>query len=582
MVNNRRFGSGLCAFLVAVLAAAPLPAPAQGQAQSGSTVAPIAVLTEKNNGQLIGAAVGNSVSVQLTAVAGTPGSWVLDSISNAGASLTGPIGTGTAGAAGAVYTANFQALQPGVVTIKMKYVAAEAAGPALGTFSFTLNVANPATGAGPFGPTAPAEVNIARPGSQGYIGSAILPALAPVVSSESAQAKPGQGLKVADGVHTVKFADGSTLTATFSKGLAEGNGQFVRPDGVSFDGTYQDGQPVSGTITYGDADGSSYTGAIASGFPSGQGTVTTKSGSIVSATGIWDHQALTNGDITLRDGVRYIGGLDAQGRLDGQAKFYYPGGAVLETTFVAGNYSGKTTWFAAADSGGGPHAERTVVVDVSPPAAQVTGSAVETFANGYTLTGTVKDGAFDGPATYRGANSTLQATFADGRLNGPYVWTDRVGDRVSGTYRDGLFAGQGEFTPRHGRSCRGNLVVQGGNFSVFSGSTDFLGRPNGRGTVGCPGAEQMTGFWSHGRMVGLIVDRLPDGTVYRVDVGRTPSENLSGPAKVLLPDGDVALGRLGRDGFLEGRGSYTYAENGARDTGTWVHGILQVAEVSGV
>ena len=340
--------------------------------------------------------------------------------------------------------------------------------------------------------------------------------------------------------------------------------------------------PGPGDVRY--QDGSAYAGTIANGLPSGYGTFTyspTDAGNVQRATGTWNGGSLSNGDVLLRDGVHYYGGLDADGKADGPAHFNLPNGDVLTTTFQHGEYSGETTWKVPDYSGTGRAQQSTIVVDVNPPSPAITGPTVETYANGTRLVATMQSGEFEGPATFTsGSLGSFKGTFVHGLLQGPFRWSDSDGNRITGLMRDGAPAGSATLVSQRGKMCVGRVshLHDDYEFDAFTGAWGSENRPNGRGTYGCAGSEQRTGQWSHGKMVGLIIDRFPDGTVYKVNVGRSPSATLTGRAVVHMPDGDVAECFLRSDrygGSLEGPGSYTFAEDGSTAQGTWHRGAFK-------
>jgi hypothetical protein len=334
----------------------------------------------------------------------------------------------------------------------------------------------------------------------------------------------------------------------------------------------------SGIVQY--QNGSAYDGATAGGLPSGFGTFTyspTESGNVQRASGTWNGGALANGDVLLRDGTHYYGGLDANGKVDGPAQFKLPNGDVLTTTFAHGAYSGTTTWTVPSPSGIGGAQQSTIVVTVDPPSPALTGPAVETYANGTKLVAPMQNGEFEGAATFTSPSfGRFTGTFHHGILQESFRWNDSDGNTITGFMRDGVPAGSATLVPKHGKTCIGRVshLNDDYQFDAFTGAWDRDNRPNGRGTYGCAGSEQLTGQWSHGKMVGFIIDRLPNGAVYKVDVGRTPSETLTGRATVRMADGDIAHGFLRPDGALDGPGSYTFAD-GSTAQGTWRRGVFK-------
>ncbi len=503
MLKNRRIYSVVFAFSLLSLwtAAARVPAGAQ-QPQGTPATAPVSVLTESNDGETIAVNVGDVIAVRLQGNSSTGYAWAVDRISNQRAKQLGAVvyadtplaGTTPAVGRAGVYTVNFQAVQPGVATVELKYARPSIKDQApVKTFAFTFDVLNARS----------AQAQATR------------------------RAIPAQAAAVPNGVPA------PSATPKFVQAV------FVSP---------------RGNVKY--LDGSSYSGGLANGIPSGPGTFsfTPKAGGALSAEGNWSGRALSDGVVTLPGGVHYFGGLDTNGKSDGPGRFEFPGGAVLASTFRDAKYSGETTWLAAGDAANRRRFRSRLVVEVEPPAPTVSGRATETFEDGYTLLGTMRDGVFEGPGTYRSAKlvgygdaTTLRGSFSHGRLEGPFLRTDRDGSVIAGTFRHGNPAGPAVYTAPRGKPCRGG-ISRSGDFYPFNGPLNGDGRPNGRGTFGCPHDEQLTGQWSGGRMVGVISDRLTNGTIYRVDVGPRPSDYLAGPARVTLANGNVVNGRLRRDG----------------------------------
>lgn len=376
-------------------------------------------------------------------------------------------------------------------------------------------------------------------------------------------------------------------------GSAPNSAPAVRPGAIFKPASFVTKDATSGVVTY--PDGSSYDGALAQGLPAGQGTFTYSStaadSNVVSASGDWSDGSLSDGDLLLRSGVRYHGGLDADGKVDGPAHFDLPDGAVLATVFAHGNYSGDTTWLMPPDPRYKTESPNKLVVTVNPPSPSLTGPATETFGNGSKLVGTMQDGRFEGPATFpaarfgSGYGPALSGTFVHGILQGPFHWNED-GNRISGTMLDGSPESTAVLTTPAGKRCNGRIVQFGGTmqFNAFTGQLDGEGRPNSFGTTGCESQEQMTGHFSHGQMIGHIRDRLADGTTYDVNVGNRPSDSLTGAARVTFKNGDVARGFLKSNrwgaGTLNGPGTYSFAKDEYTLTGTWHDGTFSSTSTS--
>jgi hypothetical protein len=425
------------------------------------------------------------------------------------------------------------------------------------------------------------DVDIHFSDGRQYVGDALVrtPAKITVIPADKStttfvNGKPPSGafVLVPDGPGKITYANGSTLQAVFLNGVANGEGDYEASGGFSFKGTFADGKPVNGIATY--PDGASYNGAFVDGLPQGQG-VWTSTGRVTRAEGTWNAGLLTTGVVTFRDGARYTGALDANGKPNGPGRFDLPDGSVLTGTFADGNYTGRfTETFANGSETTGPP-RRLLTVDVSPSGPSLDGKAKLAFANGNALIGNVHDGAFDGPGAfvYRDG-SAFKGSFSDGRFQGPIVWTNGRGVTIAATIRNGRMAGRAVLTTPHGKQLRGWISDQG-NFYTFTGPVDAQVRPNGSGTYGYIDGETVRGRWVHGKLIGPVVDRLPNGTIYYVTV-RAPSEDVAGPARIVLPNGNVATGMLGHNGYLEGAGSFSFAGSGTVMNGDWVQGTLHV------
>ena len=332
----------------------------------------------------------------------------------------------------------------------------------------------------------------------------------------------------------------------------------------------------SGTEKY--SDGSTYVGGLKNGLRNGDGTLTFASngGNVKTETGDWTADVLTNGTVVLTDGTTYFGGLDAQGRLQGPGRFTNVDGSVLQSTFVDGLYSGQTVLLEAPDKANPGLPRGSVVVDVAPPSSLPSGAAKETFDDGSTIVGTLNNGVFSGPAAYvlQEDDSTFHGTFKDGVLQGPFTETDDRGVTIAGNVTGGTTEGPATLTERNGVKCIGG-IGDTGEFTGFSGVLDRQARPDGFGTKGCRGEEQITGQFFHGKVVGKMIDHIPSGIVYVIDVGPYPQDDLVGRAFVRLPNDDRAIGYMAKDGLLTRRGSYLTASTNYLIRGTWRNGTIK-------
>jgi hypothetical protein len=438
----------------------------------------------------------------------------------------------------------------------------------------------PATGAVPAAPTANTDdVDIHFSDGRQYVGDAVVEPPKAIVVGPADKAtttfvngKPPRGpyIVVPDGPGKITYASGATLQATFLNGVPNGAGDYQAPGGFSFKGDFADGQPVSGVATY--PDGSSYSGAFAKGLPSGQGVWTT-TGRVLRAEGTWSDGALVNGTVTFRDGTRYAGALDAAGKVNGPARFELPDGSILTGTFVDGNYSGRFVERFAPAAENSRAYRLLLTVDVTPPGPTLSGKARLTFADGSTVFGNVRDDSFAGPGAFIYRDGTaFHGSFTDGRLEGPVIWTNGRGTTIAGVIRHGRLEGRAVLTTSHGKKLHG-LISEEGNFFTFTGPVDALNRPNGTGVYGYIDGETLTGRWIHGKLIGPVVDREPGGSTFYVTV-LAPSRDLAGPARIVLPNGNVARGVLERDGYLHGAGSLAIAGSGDVLHGDWIDGTL--------
>jgi hypothetical protein len=428
-------------------------------------------------------------------------------------------------------------------------------------------------------PTSVDDVDIHFADGRQYVGDALVerpkaivvgPADKTTTTFVNGTPPRGSYVVVPDGPGKITYANGATLEATFASGVPNGDGTYKTAGGFGFKGTFVDGQPVRGVATY--DDGSSYTGAFAQGLPSGQGAWTA-SGRIQRAEGAWSKGVLTSGTVTFRDGTRYTGALDAAGKVDGPGRFELPDGATLSGAFVDGNYAGRFVerFAPAADNARSSRLE--LIVDVKPAGPELSGPAKLTFADGSTVVGRVAQSNFAGPGALLYHDGTaFHGTFRDGRLQGPVLWTNGRGTTIAGVIRQGRLEGPAVLTTSRGKRLRGSISADG-NFFTFTGPLDALNRPNGRGTYGYVDGETLTGRWIHGKLIGPIVDREPGGATFYVTV-LSPSDDVAGPARIVLANGNVATGRLERDGYLHGAGSFAIAGSGDVLRGIWIDGTL--------
>jgi hypothetical protein len=437
----------------------------------------------------------------------------------------------------------------------------------------------------PPAPAADTDVEIHFNDGRDYVGDAavrepkrisMIPADKSTITFVNGSAPAGQYVVIPDGPGKITYANGSTLDAVFANGVPDGTGDFEVAGGLSYKGTFVAGRPTNGVATY--PDGSVFTGDFSDGLPSGRGTFTT-TGRVDRAEGTWSAGVFSGGTIAFRDGAKFVGNLDATGKIDGPVRFELPDGPVLTATFIDGKYSGRVLehWPAGL---GGDFAPRELIVDVAPSAPELNGAAKLTFANGNRLVGIVRGGEFNGPGSVSYRNgSAFRGTLFAGKFVGRIAWTNGRGTTIDGFVRRGRMQGPAVLRTRRNRTLAG-FVSADGNFFTFTGPLDRDSRPNGRGTYGYADGEKLVGTYVHGRLTGPFVDRLTDGTVFYVDV-RRPSYDLIGPARVVLNNGDVAIGLLARSGNLEGPGSYTILSSSETFAGKWVRGTFRIAPEPG-
>jgi hypothetical protein len=430
----------------------------------------------------------------------------------------------------------------------------------------------------PAAPTTDTDVDIHFSDGRQYVGDALVERPKAIVVSAADKStttfvngKPPRGsyVVVPDGPGKITYSNGATLQGIFANGVPAGEGDFQSPGGFSFKGAFVGGQPVRGVATY--PDGSSYSGTFAQGLPTGEGALT-GTGRVQRVEGTWAAGVLADGTITFRDGTRYAGALDAKGKVNGPGRFELPDGSILTGTFIDGNYSGPfVERFATTD--GSRAARLLLTVDVTAAGPDLTGPGTLTLTDGSKVVGRVSDDDFAGPGAfiYRDGTAFL-GSFADGRLQGRVIWSNGRGATIAGMIHRGRLEGPALLTTRRGKKIRG-LISADGNFFTFTGPVDAQTRPNGRGTYGYIDGETLTGHWTHGRLIGLVVDREPGGSTFYVKV-LSPSEDLAGPARVVLPNGNVATGVLERDGYLHGAGSLAIAGTNNVLRGNWIDGTL--------
>ena len=356
-----------------------------------------------------------------------------------------------------------------------------------------------------------------------------------------------------NGPGKITYSDGSTLSGNFVNGVVDGDGEYDKPGTFDFKGTFANGQPTQGTVSF--ANGPTYEGAFADGLPAGAGTLTA-SGPVTEATGQWSKGLLSSGYEIFSDGARFDGTFDSSGKPDGNGTYRYADGTTLSGGWQRGLYSG-------------PLVERyrngtVLTVNVSPPDQTLHGAANVAFRNGDRATGTLTPaGTLEGRGTYFFNHGPhIAGTFRDGRLNGPATLTTPRGRKYSGRIAQGVF-----ISPHYKQYF--------GDGRTYEGPVDANGRANGTGIYHFVDGETLSGTWVHGLMSGEMVDHFVDGITYRVKVS-PPAEVLRGPATITFSNGDRASAAL-HDGSLNGSGSYVYAATGNRIDGTFHDGRLEGA-----
>ncbi len=111
-------------------------------------------------------------------------------------------------------------------------------------------------------------------------------------------------------------ANGGYIKTSWANGVVSGDAVYETVDGETFKGTFENNEPVEGTLTY--PDGSRYQGPFADGLPSGQGILVTA------------------------DGGTFFGGFVA-GELHGAGRYVDADGVVFQGNFVNDNPDGELT-----------------------------------------------------------------------------------------------------------------------------------------------------------------------------------------------------------------------------------------------
>jgi hypothetical protein len=132
---------------------------------------------------------------------------------------------------------------------------------------------------------------------------------------------------------TVRLRNGSIYQGTAIKGVPEGRGAMVAPDGDEYSGEFHNGE-LNGPGYYQWNDGSSYAGSFADGSPNGKGTFIFTNGTKYSGE-VHDGQPNGTGTFFYLNGTRYDGQV-RNGAPDGRGTLTRADGTQRNSNWVMG------------------------------------------------------------------------------------------------------------------------------------------------------------------------------------------------------------------------------------------------------
>ena len=225
----------------------------------------------------------------------------------------------------------------------------------------------------------------------------------------------------------IQFSDGTAYSGDFTSGKLNGTGEMHYPNGDTYEGAYQDGVR-SGYGTYVWVTGDQYKGHWTDDVIDGMGVYTFASGMTLDGTfsqgefvsgvySMWNEEGTFQFDLEdgisvsvqmeLTNGLQYNGGF-SQNTLEGEGKIVYPSGETYEGEFSKGKRDGYGTYTWPDGSSYSGHWSDD----------QMNGTGAYTYpkgSDGRKLSGSFVNGQPDGQCTYYLASGlSYVTTWEDG------------------------------------------------------------------------------------------------------------------------------------------------------------------------
>ena len=239
---------------------------------------------------------------------------------------------------------------------------------------------------------------------------------------------------IPDGYGELIYPNGSSYKGTFDGGSIHGQGIFTWPDGSYYEGDYKYGY-FHGKGTYHYSNGATYVGDWVKGNREGQGTYTSPDG--FKHTGTWKaDQYHGYGEAKYADGGSYKGNFE-NGLRHGEGTYRSSDGMVYTGNWENHTYNGKgkMTW------SDGSYYEGNFKDGYRH------GKGPYHYANGNEYVGDWVKGERVGQGTFTFAGGTVYVgSFVDGDFSGKgkMTWTD--GSCYEGEFKNGDRHGQGKYT----------------------------------------------------------------------------------------------------------------------------------------
>ncbi|MDQ5921696.1 MAG: hypothetical protein QG673_1755 [Pseudomonadota bacterium] len=309
-----------------------------------------------------------------------------------------------------------------------------------------------------------------------------------------------------NGMGTLTSRDGSIYTGYFVDGMQHGKGSYTDRNknkitgtwnndkltteaveirfitGDIYTGQHQDGTPHgNGFIKY--SHGSSHAGNFTNGILHGKGSYMSKDGDKI--TGVWNNGELTTADVKVHfiTGDIYRG-QHKNGVAHGEGIAEYSNGSRYKGAFVNGirHGQGKHTDINKNIISGewnNNNLESTATINIVY------------YSTKKVYSGSHQNGIPHGDGVIKYADgSSHEGNFVNGSLCGKGSYTDKKGNKVSGTWENG-------------KITTAKIVTQYADGKVYEGEHDETGNPHGQGVLkDSDGVRSYQGTFEHGALRG--------------------------------------------------------------------------------